>query len=169
MRCQTESWERLTNDGLCASRVAVDAIDEDEELPKQQNHPRRIAFMTDLIAALPDDCFAPATRTQINAAVSVATAYWNKQATDEQRQQTHNELRDLLGKKNNSEWDLHSLPLWILQTEPFFSWMWYQWFDCLWCCIPDDMMLGIDLTFTALLQRHFSAEIQAWAANDKLI
>ena len=162
MREQTRRWEHLTQTGLHASRVAADAIDEDDELPKRKNHHRRIAFMKDLVTVLSDTYFAPATRHQLNVAMDTATAYWNDDASDEDRKCAHDELRSLLGKERPYDWDLHSLPLWMLQTEPFFSWMWYQWFDCVWCCIPDDMPDDVDLMFTELLQQHFPAEIQAW-------
>ena len=166
MHSEEEAWARITDGGLCASRVAVDAIDEDGELPKQTNHPRRIAFMLDLIALLPDSCFVPASREQVSEALLVAKDYWDGQATDAQRKQAHDKLRDMLGKTNPSNWDLHSLPLWTLETECFFDWMWYQWFDCVWSCIPDEMVINVDCVFTELLQKHFPDEIRNWVDNE---
>jgi hypothetical protein len=162
MQSEEEGWVRTTEGGLFSSTVAADIVDGDDELVKQENHPRRIAFMLELIAMLPDERFAPASREQLDEALLVAADYWNKRATDEQRKQAREKLRVLLGKNNPSNWDYHSLPLWTLQTEESFNWMWYQWFECVWSCIPDERKRELDAAFTALLQKHFPGEIQTW-------
>ncbi|MDR1319807.1 MAG: hypothetical protein LBK56_00015 [Gracilibacteraceae bacterium] len=69
-------------------------------------------------------------------------------------------MRILLEKENLSKWDAKALLLWMAHTEDMFDWMWYQWFDCLHSCVPNELD---DSTWTALFRKHFSEVVRDWA------
>jgi hypothetical protein len=159
---EADEWAILTREGLSNVCIAVDAIDDDDDLPDKAGHKRRIAFMLDLVAYLPDELFAPATRAQLDAALRVAIDYWDGKVADDKRKIAHEQLRAVLDKTDSTKWDIHSLPLWTLQPESFFDWMWYQWFDCVWSCFSSELKKQFESTVMELLQKHFHNEIQNW-------
>jgi hypothetical protein len=159
LKDEKEAWERLTKNGLSALMIAVDAIDSDDDLPTKTGHKRRIAFMRDFITCLPDSCFLPATRLQLNDLMETACDYWDGKVTEEKRKYTCTEFRILLGNPDPTKWEVKSLPLWMIETEEDFDWMWYQWFECVWDAIPQEF----ETVYFELLQSHFQKEIAIWA------
>jgi hypothetical protein len=65
-----------------------------------------------------------------------------------------------LKKENLSGRDAKSLLLWMAHKEDMFDRMWYQWFDCVYSCIPKELE---DTVWTGLFRKHFSEVIRAWS------
>ena len=166
MKFHKESWESMVKNGLKAVYLAVIVVDEAAHLPTWKEwHKRRIGFISDLISLLPDRLFEPASREQINQYMKHAIDYWDGKLSEEDRETIYNEFKILIDKKtNNSTWDEKSLPLWMMQKEEFFNWMWYQFMDCIYECISEEYNLGDD-QWMGLFQKHFSDVLSHWVSE----
>ena len=164
MKFQKEQWEGMTQDGLSAVCLAVIVVDEAEHLPTWKEwHYRRVAFIKDLINCLPDSLFVPAPREQLNTYMNKALDHWNGRLTEEEREETYNDFKMLIDKKTSpSEWDEKSLPLWMMQKRESFDWMWEQFMDCIYECVPEKYELSDD-EWMALYHKHFSDILEKWA------
>ena len=63
---------------------------------------------------------------------------------------------------SNYEWEPKDFLLWMMHTEDYFDWMWYQWFECIRCCITDKRN---DKLWIMMFHKHFHNEIQSWVDN----
>jgi len=165
MDCQYEQWESMTKNGLSAVSLAIIVVDEAKHLPDWKAwHRRRIAFMSDLIALLPDSLFAPVTRSHMDAYTQSALLYWEDKLPEEEREQIYQKFKLLIDKKtNNSTWDEKSLPLWMMQKQDFFDWMWQQFMDCIYECVPQHAELSDD-EWMMLYHKHFSDVLHKWVS-----
>jgi hypothetical protein len=48
----------------------------------------------------------------------------------------------------------------MAHKEDMFDRMWYQWFDCVYSCIPKELE---DTVWTGLFRKHFGDIIRVWA------
>ena len=167
MKFHQEKWDSMTKGGLKAVQLAAIVVDDAKHLPTWKAwHRRRIAFVSDLIAFLPDALFAPATRAQLNRYTRTAVDYWDGKLSEESREQIYREFEIQIDKKTNpSTWDEKSLPLWMMQTRDFFDWMWEQFMDCVYECVPVEFDLT-DSDWMCLYHRHFSDVLEQWILRE---
>lgn len=159
LKDEAERWARITQNGLSAVFVMIEILDDMDTVDLSW-HRRRVAFMRELVSLMDGGCFKPATRLQVDAFADAAVAFWEGRLSKVEAEKVFNEMKNLLGKKHLSDWDSHSLLLWMILEQENFDWMWYQWFESLYDAIPDVLS---DEIWQTLLRKHFSQEIQAWA------
>jgi hypothetical protein len=156
-----KEWNKHTENGLSAVYTMIEILDAvDEERITDVWHRRRIAFVYDLIDSLDKRLFLPASEEQIRSFMDTAMGYWDKTVSDVERETAAAEMQVLLEKDLLSAWDAKSLLLWMSHKEDMFDWMWYQWFDCVYSCVPKELD---DSVWTALFRKHFSEVFRAWA------
>ena len=164
LKSDLEDWARMTPNGLQAATLATTVVDEAAHLPTTMVwHRRRMAFVKELISALPGSLFAPATRPQLNEYTQKALDYWNGKLTEDDRKKLYDDLSKIIEKKTPpGTWDEKSLPLWMLQKREFFDWMWEQFMDCVYECVPADCGFSDD-DWIVLYRKHFPDVLEQWA------
>jgi hypothetical protein len=161
VRFDAEEWNKHTENGLSAVFTMIEILDAvDEERVTDAWHRRRIAFVYNLIDRLDRRLFLPVSEDRVRSFMDTTMGYWDKTVSDAERETAEAEMRVLLKKENLSSWDAKSLLLWMAHKEDMFDWMWYQWFDCVFSCIPKELD---DSIWTELFRKHFSEIIRAWA------
>ncbi len=160
-----DDWEEIDAKGLQAVKLIgefiLDSIEDDDQ---HQWHLRRIRFMQDMIECLDVSYFAPATRQQIYEFAQNAVDFWSGKFDEIKAKDLLKKMRGIIHKDimKNSDWEPKDFLLWMMYTEDNFDWMWYQWFECIRCCIPDKCN---DDLWIKMFHKHFHNEIQSWLSS----
>lgn len=160
-----DEWNEIDTNGLEAVKLIgefiLDGIEDDN---KHNWHLRRIRFMQDMVKALDATYFSPATRQQIDDFAQKAVDFWDGKIDEIQANDLLQTMRGIVCKNimRNYDWEPKDFLLWMMHTEDYFDWMWYQWFECIRCCIPDKRN---DELWIMMFHKHFHNEIQSWVDN----
>ena len=159
---QIDDWHEIEINGLGATQVIgeyiLDDIEDDED---HHWHKRRIRFMQDMVRELDMGYFAPTTRQQIDEFAQDSVDFWDGKFSKDVAREKVRSMSYLLQKRieDIGKWEPKDFLLWMMQTEDLFDWMWYQWFECIYDCIPDKCN---DELWIKMFHKHFHNEIKAW-------
>ena len=159
MKSEAERWARIVGDGLSAAFVMIEAVDD--STPTRAFHRRRVVCMRDLIEQLDPTLFAPANKAQVASFMQSAIDFWEDRITDEERRRVHQAFSEIMPNEKPSDWDAKAIVHWMIHLEDHFSWMWQQWFECVYDAIPNALP---DAIWCELLKKHFADVIVEWAA-----
>jgi len=158
LKSETERWARIVGDGLSAAFVMIEAVDG--QPPTHAFHRRRVVCLHDLINRLDPALFAPANKAQVASFMQSAIDFWEGRIADNERRRVHQAFNNIMPNEKPSDWDAKSIVHWMIHLEDHFSWMWQQWFECVYDAIPNELP---DAVWCELLMKHFADVIAEWA------